>query len=113
MLKKTFVVFYFIFLAGVGVLIGCFIHGQRVNQTTVMSGVAFVRELPYGERVVGWIETTVFSYQEQRNLEKFREKHKDNIHIDPEVIKKHKELYRDNLPTIEQSSNHNNNDKMK
>lgn len=113
MLKKTFVVFYFIFLAGVGVLIGCFIHGQRVNQTTVMSGVAFVRELPYGERVVGWIETTVFSYQEQRNLEKFREKHKDNIHIDPEVIKKHKELYRDNVPTIEQSSNYNNNDKMK
>ncbi len=101
MFKKMLLVFYFTALAGLGVLIGCFIHGQRVNQTTVMSGVAFVRELPYGERVVGWIETTVFSYQERRNLEKFREKHKDNIHIDPEVIKKHKELYRDNQPTTD------------
>ncbi len=113
MFKKMLLVFYFVALAGLGVLIGCFIHGQRVNQTTVMSGVAFVRELPYGERVVGWIETTVFSYQERRNLEKFREKHKDNIHIDPEVIKKHKELYRDNHPTTDQSSYYNNNDKMK
>ena len=113
MLKKTLLVFYFIVLAGLGVLIGCFIHGQRVNQTTVMSGVAFVRELPYGERVVGWIETTVFSYQERRNLEQFREKHKDNIHIDPEVIKKHKELYRDSHRENDQSSNFNNNDRMK
>lgn len=113
MLKKTLLIFYFMVLAGLGVLIGCFIHGQRVNQTTVMSGVAFVRELPYGERAVGWIETTVFSYQEKRNLEKFREKHKGNIHIDPEVIKKHKELYRDSHHGIDQSSNYNNNDKMK
>lgn len=113
MLKKTLLVLYFMVLAGLGVLIGCFIHGQRVNQTTVMSGVAFVRELPYGERAVGWIETTVFSYQEKRNLEQFREKHKDNIHIDPEVIKKHKELYRDSHQGIDHSSNHNNNDKMK
>ncbi len=101
MLKKFLLVFYFVFLAGIGILVGCFIHGQRVNQTTVMSGVAFVRELPHGERVVGWIETTVFSYQERRNLEKFKEKHKGNIQIDPEVIKKHKELYRDNQPESE------------
>ncbi len=113
MLRKILIVIYFCFLAGLGILIGCFIHGQRVNQTTVMSGVAFVRELPYGERVVGWIETTVFSYQERKNLERFKEKHKDNIQIDPEVIKKHKELYRDSQPTHESFSNHNDNEKMK
>ncbi len=113
MLRKALITFYFLLLAGIGVLLGCFIHGQRVNQTTVMSGVAFVRELPYGERVVGWIETTVFSYQERKNLEAFKLKHKDNIHIDPEVIKKHKELYRDNVSPIDTSSYHNDNDKMK
>ncbi len=66
MIRKFLVVIYFILLAGIGVLVGCFIHAQRVNQTTVMSGVAFVRELPYGEWLVGNIETTVFSYQEKR-----------------------------------------------
>jgi hypothetical protein len=113
MLRKTLIVFYFIFLAGLGILIGCFIHGQRVNQTTVMSGVAFVRELPYGERAVGWIETTVFSYQERKNLEQYKQKHKGNIHIDPEVIKKHKELYPDTSRNNYIPSYYNDNDKMK
>jgi len=63
-----------------------------------MSGVAFVRELPYGEQIVGLIETTVFSYHEKRELEKFQEAHQGKIQIDPEVLKKHKELYRESLP---------------
>lgn len=95
MLKKLAYVVYFGFLAGLGILLGCYIHGARVNQTTVLSGVAFVRELPYGEYVVGRIETTVFSYQERKNLEDWLEKHKGNIKIDPEVLKKHKQLYGD------------------
>jgi hypothetical protein len=86
-------ILYFGFLAGIGILLGCFIHGARVNQTTVMSGVAFVRELPMGERIVGMIETSVFSYQEKKSLEKFEEEHKGQIQIDPEVLKKHRELY--------------------
>jgi hypothetical protein len=85
---------YFVFLAGVGILLGCYIHGLRTNQPTIMSGVAFVRELPYGEQIVGRIETTVFSYQEKRNLESYEEKHKGQIKIDPEVLKRHQELYR-------------------
>lgn len=93
MKKMALYVVYFGFLAGLGILLGCYVHATRVNQTTVMSGVAFVRELPYGERVVGAIETTVFSYQERKSLEQFREKHKDTIKIDPEVLKRHKELY--------------------
>ncbi len=60
MLKILKYAAYFVFLAGVGVLLGCYIHGSRVNQTMVMSGVAFVRELPYGERTVGLIESLVF-----------------------------------------------------
>lgn len=86
-------VVYFGFLSGLGILLGCYVHAGRVNQTTVMSGVAFVRELPYGELVVGRIETTVFRWQETRDLEKFKEEHKGNIEIDPEVLKRHKELY--------------------
>jgi hypothetical protein len=85
---------YFVFLAGVGILLGCYIHGVRSNQPTIMSGVAFVRELPYGEHIVGVIETTVFSYQERKNLERYQEEHKDKIKIDPEILKKHQELYR-------------------
>jgi hypothetical protein len=88
----------FVVLAGIGILLGCFIHASRTNQTTLMSGVAFVRELPYGELTVGIIETSVFSFQERRSLEKFVEEHKDNIQLDPEVLKKHKELYRDRPP---------------
>jgi len=84
---------YFCFLAGVGILLGCYIHAYRVNQTTLMSGVAFVRELPFGERIVGNIETTVFSYQEKKNLENYKKKHEGQIKIDPEVLKRHKELY--------------------
>jgi hypothetical protein len=94
-MKKALYAIYFVLLAGIGVVTGCFIHAQRVNQTTLMSGVAFVRELPYGEHVVGIIETTVFSYQEKRDLEKYREKHEGRIQIDPEVLKRHKELYRE------------------
>lgn len=87
---------YFGLLAGLGIILGCYIHGLRTNQPTLMSGVAFVRELPQGERIVGFIETTVFSYQEKRSLEDYKEKHKGQIKIDPEVLKRHKELYRDN-----------------
>jgi len=85
---------YFGFLAGIGIILGCFIHGLRVNQPTIMSGVAFVRELPYGEKTVGLIESIVFSYQEKRDLEQFEQKHKGKIQIDPEVLKKHQDLYR-------------------
>ncbi len=82
--RKTLIVTYFVFLAGIGVVLGCYIHGSRVNQGTLMSGVAFVRELPYGERVVGWIETAKFTWDEERDLAKFK---KDNpvITIDPKV----------------------------
>jgi hypothetical protein len=93
MLRTLIYVFYFGLLAGLGILLGCYVHASRVNQTTVMSGVAFVRELPYGEHLVGHIETMVFSYQEKRHLEDFREKHKGKIQVDPEVLKRHKELY--------------------
>jgi hypothetical protein len=88
----------FVALAGIGIVVGCYIHGARTNQTTVMSGVAFVRELPYGELTVGMIETLVFSYQEKKSLETFQEQHKGQIQLDPEVLKKHKELYRDRSP---------------
>lgn len=93
MMRVAKYVIWFGCMAGLGILLGCFIHGKRVNQPTLMSGVAFVRAFPYGERVVGMIETTVFSYQEKKALERFKEKHKGNIKIDPEVLKKHKDLY--------------------
>lgn|GEM_PF-507677 len=97
-MKKLLYVIWFVSLAGIGVLIGCFIHATRVNQTTLMSGVAFVREMPYGEQIVGMIETAVFSYQEKKELERYRETHQGQIQIDPEVLKKHKELYRESRP---------------
>ncbi len=93
MLRIAKYVVWFGCMAALGILVGCFIHGKRVNQPTIMSGVAFVRALPYGERVVGSIETAVFSYQEGKALEEYREKYKGNIKINPEVLKKHKELY--------------------
>ncbi len=93
MLKALKFVVWFAVMAGIGIVLGCYIHGSRVNQTTLMSGVAFVRELPYGEPVVGLIETAVFSYEEKRHLQRFMDKHKDKIKIDPEVLKKHQELY--------------------
>lgn len=93
MLRIAKYVVWFGLMAGLGVLLGCFIHGKRVNQPTVMSGVAFVRALPYGEHVVGAIETAVFSYQEKRAYEDYKKKHKGNIKINPEVLKKHKEIY--------------------
>lgn len=95
MLKKLGFVVYFVILAGLGIVLGCYIHAIRTNQTTLMSGVAFVRELPQGERVVGHIETTVFSYQERKSLEDYKKQHEGQIKIDPEVLKKHQELYRD------------------
>jgi hypothetical protein len=95
MLKIFLYVIYFGFLAGVGIVLGCYIHGVRVNQPTLMSGVAFVRELPQGEQIVGYIETTVFSYEEKKSLEDYKEKYKGKIKIDPEVLKKHQQLYRD------------------
>lgn len=82
---------WFGFMAGVGILLGCYIHGQRVNQPTVMSGVAFVREMPRGEWAVGWIETIVFGWQEKRALENYREKHEGNIKINEEVLKQQEE----------------------
>jgi hypothetical protein len=94
MTKKLLCVVYFLILAGTGIIIGCYIHASRVNQTTVMSGVALVRELPFGEKIVGLIETTVFSYQEQKSLEKFQEQYKGKIQIDPEVLKRHQDLYK-------------------
>ncbi len=95
MIKKLLCAAYFLLIAGIGVIIGCYIHASRVNQTTVMSGVALVRELPFGERIVGLIETTVFSYQEQKSLERFQEQYKGKIQIDPEVLKRHQDLYKD------------------
>ena len=95
MLKTFLYLMYFGFLAGVGIILGCYIHGVRVNQPTLMSGVAFVRELPQGERIVGLIETTWFSYEEKKSLEEFQEKHKGQIKLDPDVLKKHQQLYRD------------------
>ncbi|MGB9618213.1 MAG: hypothetical protein ACP5M0_13215 [Desulfomonilaceae bacterium] len=97
-MKKLLYVIWFLGMAGIGVVLGCFIHATRVNQTTLMSGVAFVRELPYGEQIVGLIETTVFSYQEKKELERYREEHAGKIQIDPEVLKKHKDLYRESHP---------------
>ena len=93
MLKILIFTLYFGFMAGIGVIIGCYIHATRVNQTTVMSGVAFVRELPFGEHVVGMLETIVFSYQEKKDYEDFMNKYKGSIKIDPEVLKRHKNLY--------------------
>ncbi len=95
MLKKLLYVIYFGFLAGIGIVLGCYVHGIRVNQPTLMSGVAFVRELPYGEGIVGRIETAVFSYEEEQDLKKFQEEHKGNIKIDPKVLMQHQQLYRD------------------
>jgi hypothetical protein len=93
MLKSFLYVIYFGFLAGVGIILGCYIHGVRVNQPTLMSGVAFVRELPQGERIVGLIETTVFSYEEKKSLEEFKKQHEGKIEIDPEVLKEQQKLY--------------------
>ncbi|MGO9572634.1 MAG: hypothetical protein ACLP5H_34390 [Desulfomonilaceae bacterium] len=89
---------YFLFLAGVGILLGCYIHGVRSNQPTIMSGVAFVRELPYGERIVGAIETTVFSYQEKKNLEDYEKKYKGQIKIDPKVLEDQQRLLQQGGP---------------
>ncbi len=90
--RKTLIATYFVFLAGIGVVLGCYIHGARVNHGTLMSGVAFVRELPYGEGVVGWTETMVFGYQEKRHLEEYKKKHK--IVIDPKVLEEQQRLYK-------------------
>jgi len=95
MLKVLAFVIWFGIMAGIGIVIGCYIHAARVNQTTLMSGVAFVRELPYGERVVGFIETAVFSYQERKSLENYLEQHKGQIKIDPKVLERHEQLYKE------------------
>jgi hypothetical protein len=84
---------WFGLMAGLGIILGCYIHAGRVNQTTVMSGVAFVREMPYGEHVVGHIETAVFGYMEKKHLENYLEEHQGNIKINPEVLEQHKDLY--------------------
>jgi len=44
-------------LAGLGIVLGSYAHGFLTNQPMIMSGVAFVRELPYGEAVVGHTES--------------------------------------------------------
>ncbi len=94
MLKKLGYVVYFVFLAGLGIILGCYIYGIRTNQGTLMSGVAFVRELPQGERIVGYTETYVFSWLERRSLEEYKSTHKD-IKIDPKVLEDHQKLYRE------------------
>ncbi len=94
MLRAIKYTVWFGLMAGIGILVGCFIHGQRTNQPTIMSGVAFVRELPQGERIVGEIETWWFTRKETEDLKEYQEKHKGNIQIDPEVLKKHKDLYK-------------------
>jgi len=92
-MKKTLLYgVYFCFLAALGILLGCYIHAARVNQTTAHSGVAFVRELPYGELIVGYTESVVFSRLEQRDLERYREEHKGKIQIDPKVLEEQKKL---------------------
>jgi hypothetical protein len=93
MMKKVLYVLYFCFLAGLGIVVGCYIHAGRVNQTTLMSGVAFVRELPMGEHIVGYIETTVFSYQEEKDLTDYKKQHPDTK-IDPKILEEHEKLYR-------------------
>ena len=93
MRKAFFYVIYFCFLAGLGILLGCYIHAVRVNQTTLMSGVAFVRELPYGEYIVGYTETMVFSYQERKALDDYRKEHEGKIKIDPKVLEQQKKLF--------------------
>lgn len=85
---------YFGVLAGVGIILGCYIHGVRTNQPLLMSGVAFVRELPQGERIVGYIETKVFTWQEKRSLQNYQQEHKGNIKIDPKVLEEQKKLYK-------------------
>jgi hypothetical protein len=94
MLKTIKYIVWFGCMVGIGILLGCFIHGQRTNQPTIMSGVAFVRELPCGERIVGSIETWVFSYEEKKNLEEFQKEHEGKIQIDPKVLEQHKDLYK-------------------
>ncbi len=93
MFRVIKILVWFGIMAGVGILLGCYIHGQRVNQPTIMSGVAFVRELPYGESMVGYLETMVFSYQERRNLDKYMDHHRGKIQINPDVLKQHEQLY--------------------
>jgi hypothetical protein len=83
---------YFGFLACLGILLGCYIHGKRVNQPTLMSGVAFVREFPYGEHIVGYTETYYFGYKEQKHYEEYMEEHGDSIKIDPKVLERHRRL---------------------
>ena len=84
----------FAVLAGVGIILGCYIYGVRTYQTTLQSGVAFVRELPQGERVVGYIETKVFSYIEQKNYEDYKKKYEGKIELDPNIRKMHENLYK-------------------
>ncbi len=79
-------------LAGVGILLGCWIHGARTNQPMIMSGVAFVREMPYGERTVGGVESVVFLSQEKWALRKFKKE--NEVIIDPEVLKAQNALFK-------------------
>jgi hypothetical protein len=88
---------YFGFLAGMGILLGCWIHGIRTNQPMIMSGVAFVRELPQGELTVGRIETWWFGRKEIADLDDYRKKN-PNIQIDPAVAKAQQEMLYSNKP---------------
>jgi len=97
MIRKLLYVLYFCMLAGIGIVLGCYIHAGRVNQTTAHSGVAFVRELPMGEYIVGRIETAVFSYQEEKNLADYKKMHPDSK-IDPKVLEEHEKLLRKGSP---------------
>jgi hypothetical protein len=79
---------YFGVLAGFGVLLGCYVHGLRTNQPMIMSGVAFVRELPYGEPVVGYTESFTFALIEKWNLWRFKREN-PKIELNPEVARDH------------------------
>ena len=84
---------YFGLLASLGIVLGCYIHASRVNQTTVMSGVAFVREMPYGEHAVGYTESVYFGIKEWLYLKWYMWIHGDDIQIDPRVKIEHDSLF--------------------
>ena len=64
MLKKLGFVVYFAFLAGLGIILGCYIHAIRTNQTTLMSGVAFVGNCPRANEL--WVTSKPPSFPTRR-----------------------------------------------
>jgi hypothetical protein len=64
-----------------------------VNQTTVMSGVAFVREMPYGEHTVGYTESIYFGIKEWLHLRWYMWRNGDTIKVDPRVVEEQNSLF--------------------